>query len=141
MDISVSGPIYPVMDSCCLSAGNVRFLILPVPTEEFSFPYGWLTSGIDHPLDLIGIATFRMCEMQLGRMSSLLRELGIFSCDFCAHKEAQDHVSCYEAQSRGLDMQKARYMARVAGNLPERSGMKGMSRLLCGKASGNPSLV
>jgi len=78
--ISVSGPIYPVMDSCYLSAGNVRFLILPVPTEEFSFPHGWLTSGIDRPLDLIGIATFRMCEMQLGR--SALSTAGNNGCPF-----------------------------------------------------------
>jgi len=27
-----SGPICPVMISCCLSAGSLRFLILPLPT-------------------------------------------------------------------------------------------------------------
>jgi len=44
-----SGPICPVMISCCLSAGSLRFLILPLPTEAFCPPYGWLTQGIDHP--------------------------------------------------------------------------------------------
>jgi hypothetical protein len=33
--ISVVGPICPVMFSCCLSVGSLRFLILPVPTKEF----------------------------------------------------------------------------------------------------------
>ena len=64
------------MDSCSLSVGTFRFLILPAPTEEFSFPYGELTSGIDHPLDLIGVSTFRMCEIRLERMPSILRGLG-----------------------------------------------------------------
>jgi hypothetical protein len=67
------------MASCSLSVGTFRFLILPPPTEEFSFPYGQLTSGIDHPLDLIGVPTFRMGEMQLGRMPFVLRGLGVLS--------------------------------------------------------------
>jgi hypothetical protein len=52
------------MDSCCLSAGSIRFLILPTPTEEFGLPCGWLTQSIDHPRDLIGVILFRMCEKQ-----------------------------------------------------------------------------
>ena len=76
---SVSGPICPVMVSCCLSAGSLRFLTLPFPTEEFSFPYGWLTQDIDHPWDLIGVTLFRMCEKQSVRMPSLLRGLGVRS--------------------------------------------------------------
>jgi len=38
--ISIFGPICQVMPSLCLSAGSLRFLIPPTPTEEFSFPYG-----------------------------------------------------------------------------------------------------
>src|SRR5215469_9662562 len=79
--ISVSGPICPVMLSCCLSAGSLRFLVLPVPTEEFGLPCGRLTSCFDHPLDLIGVTLFRMCERQLGRMPSLLRGVGVRSRD------------------------------------------------------------
>lgn len=85
--ISVSSPICPVMDFCCLSAGSVRFLILPFPTGEFGLPYGWLTRAIDHDLDLIGVITFRMCEAQSVRVPSLLRGLGILSCDFAAHRD------------------------------------------------------
>ena len=36
-------PIQPVMDSRCLSAAGLRFLDLPIPTEEFGCPRGWLT--------------------------------------------------------------------------------------------------
>src|SRR5260370_23226137 len=31
------------MSSCSLSGDSLRFLILPVPTEELGFPDGWLT--------------------------------------------------------------------------------------------------
>jgi hypothetical protein len=72
---------------CCLSAGSLRFLILPCPTEEFCLPCGWLTGGIDHPPDLIGVLLFRMCETQSARMPPLLRGLGIPSCDSSAHRD------------------------------------------------------
>ena len=74
--ISLLGPICPVMCSCCLSAGSFRFLILPVPTEAFCLPCGWLTERIDHLSDLFGVATFHMCETQLGRMPPVLRGRG-----------------------------------------------------------------
>src|SRR5262249_54955176 len=45
--ISLAGPICPVMISCCLSTGSFRFLILPVPTEDFYIPYGLLTGSLD----------------------------------------------------------------------------------------------
>src|SRR5260370_29473718 len=74
------------MDSCYLSVGSLRFLILPFPTEEFGLPCSQLTGGIDHPPDLIGFTLFRMCEKQSVRMPSLLRGLGIHSCDSWAHR-------------------------------------------------------
>jgi len=37
------GPIRPVMDSRCLSAGGIRFLDHPFPAEEFGLPCGRLT--------------------------------------------------------------------------------------------------
>lgn len=88
------------MNSCCLSAGSLRFLVRPVPTEEFGFPYGGLTSGIDHPLDLIGVTLFRMCEIQLGRMPSLLRGVGVRSRDSYAHG---DHSPIHHRNSRSDD--------------------------------------
>ena len=75
------------MDSCDLSAGSLRFLILPFPTEEFGLPCSRLTEGIDHPSDLIGVTLFRMCEKQPVRMPSLLRGLGIRSCDLSARRD------------------------------------------------------
>ncbi len=85
------------MDSCYLSASSFRFLILPFPTEEFGLPYSWLTRGIDHSLDLIGVITFHMCETQPAWMPSLLRGLGIRSCDFAAHR---DHCPIHHRFSR-----------------------------------------
>ncbi len=64
------------MDFCRLSAGSFRFLIHPDPTEAFCLPHGSLTSSIDRLLDLVGVTPFRLCEMQLRRMPSLLRGLG-----------------------------------------------------------------
>jgi len=43
--ISITGPICPVISSCCLSAGSLRFLILPTPTKGLRLPYGWPTEG------------------------------------------------------------------------------------------------
>src|SRR5712671_4012996 len=45
----------------------------------------------------MGVILFRMCEIQLGRMPSLLRELGIHSCDFAAHR---DHCPIHHRFSR-----------------------------------------
>ena len=88
------------MDFCCLSAGSLRFLLLPVPTEGFGLPYGWLTGNIDLLPDLIGLTLFRMCETQSVRMPSLLRGLGIHSCDSSAHR---DRYPVHHRSSRSDD--------------------------------------
>jgi len=50
--------------------------------------------------DLIGVSTFRMCKIRLGRMPSLLRELGVRSRDGSAH---EDHYSVHRCVSRYSD--------------------------------------
>ena len=48
----------------------------------------------------MGVIQFRMCEIHPGRMPSLLRELGILSCDSSAHR---DHRSVHHRFSRSDD--------------------------------------
>lgn len=45
-------------------------------SKRIDLPCGWLTEKIDRLSDLIGVATFRMCENQLGRMPPGLRGRG-----------------------------------------------------------------
>ena len=59
--------------SLCLSAASICFSGHPVPAEELSFPYGWLTGLADHS----GVSTFRISEVQPGRALPILRGLGV----------------------------------------------------------------
>lgn len=62
------------MYSRCLSAGSLRFLALPVPTRGMAF----LAVGLlCLRRDPVGVAVFRTVEMQLGWVSSLLREYSV----------------------------------------------------------------
>ena len=107
------------MSSWCLSAGSFRFLVPPVPTEEFGLPCGKLTSSIDHPLDLIGVTLFRMCEIQPGRMPSLLRGLGIHSCDSSAHRDQSPiHHRISRSDDRDVTQPHRRFMCIHPSDFP-----------------------
>jgi hypothetical protein len=44
ISISFDGPIRRVMIFLCLTAGGIRFLVLPVPARALGLPYSWLTA-------------------------------------------------------------------------------------------------
>src|SRR5215471_7548663 len=58
MDITLSGQVCPVMRSCCLSAGCLRLLFVPGPTETLDFLSGKLTQRIDKLRELIGVLSY-----------------------------------------------------------------------------------
>lgn len=61
--------------SCFLSATGIRFLGLPVPAEELSFPRSRPTGHRDP--DSNGISTFRTSETRPGWVPSLSRGGGV----------------------------------------------------------------
>jgi hypothetical protein len=69
------------MDSRCPSAGGLRFLDHPIPTEELGVPHGSLTGRAVYRAallpDLIGVATFRTDELRPGWVPSLHRGRGV----------------------------------------------------------------
>ena len=49
ISILLDGPIRRVMSFPCLTAGDLRFLVLPVPARALGLPCGWLTVMVDRP--------------------------------------------------------------------------------------------
>jgi hypothetical protein len=72
----------------------------PFPLRSSAFLAVGLTFGIDRPVDLIGVTSFRMCETQLGRMPSLLWGMGVRSRDLYVHG---DQCSLHHRMSRSDD--------------------------------------
>jgi hypothetical protein len=54
------------MTSCCLSASSLRFLVRPVPTEDFRFPCESPTQGIDLPETSLGFPRFACARYNWG---------------------------------------------------------------------------
>src|SRR5262249_13393920 len=69
--ILVDGPIRRVMHFPCLTAGDVRFLVPPLPARALGLPCGWLT--VMEWQNLSGKLGSRICEMRAGWGPSLLR--------------------------------------------------------------------
>jgi len=74
------------MNSCYLSAGSFRFLVLPFPTEGFRFPCGWPTQGIDPPETSLGLSCSTCARCNWGGCLLCCGDWVSFSCDFCAHR-------------------------------------------------------
>lgn len=70
--------------SVAFRLGGFRFLGHPLPTQEFCFPYGWLTMVVVTTTDLNGVNTFHTGEMRLGWVSSILR--GIWCPYLCGSR-------------------------------------------------------
>ena len=49
ISILLDGPIRRVMYSPCLSASDLRFLVLPVPARDMGLLYSWLTASGSSP--------------------------------------------------------------------------------------------
>jgi hypothetical protein len=69
ISILLDGPIHQVMYFPCLSAGDLRFLVLPLPARDMGLPYGCLLSVLTDP---IGVTVSRILEMRAGWAPSQL---------------------------------------------------------------------
>jgi hypothetical protein len=92
------------LTSAAFQRGSLRFRPY-LPSSAFLLPFSWQPSLLETssphwrvlcplrftysgiPRDSIGVPTFRLCEMQLGRMPSLLRGLGVRSRDNWVHED------------------------------------------------------
>ncbi len=70
----VKRPIRQVMIFLGLSATGLRFWEPPFPAVDSGFPCGQLAGTVP---DHIGVTAFRMFERRSGRVSSVLRRLGV----------------------------------------------------------------
>ncbi len=64
------------MCSRYLSVGSFRFLVHPSTPGELGFPYGQLTALVEEQTPLV-VTVFRTVELQLVRVLSLRRGLGV----------------------------------------------------------------
>ena len=79
LSILVDGPVRRVMSFPCLTAGDIRFLVPPLPAGDVGLPYGWLTAEARQTLS--GELGSRICEMRAGWVpSQLAGRFGVLTC-------------------------------------------------------------
>jgi hypothetical protein len=62
ISILVDGPIRRVMYFPCLTAGDLRFLVPPLPARGVGLPYGWLTAEVRQTLSGLLRPAYARCE-------------------------------------------------------------------------------